>query len=253
MRKNNVSRIFAGSNAVTVIMVLVVASGLGGCANSDSTNKFNKSALDESNYESASASIEVSAKEAIELACADAESFIPEPLVQIMNSTDDYKESSKPYIHSGADGKRLVWNVSLGNRERTKQMEYRIENGVPTIERQIDVTGEELAGLLSTGTFTGDDVNVDSTEAVKMAIEQKGLLPGDPDKPENWLIGYHFTIARVYVSESSSDTRLAIVVDGISPNGNLSHVTIDQESMAILGATEQIGYDEDGHSLWNAY
>jgi hypothetical protein len=89
-----------------------------------------------------------------------------------------------------------------------------------------------------------------------MAREQKGLLPGDPDKPENWLIGYHFTIARVYVSGNASearDTRLAIVVDGISPNGNLSHVTIDQETKEILGATEQIGYDEDGHSLWAAY
>ena len=49
------------------------------------------------------------------------------------------------------------------------------------------------------------------------------------------------------------DIVLLEIDAGISPNGNLAKVTIAQETGEILGAGEQVGYDEDGHSIWEEF
>jgi hypothetical protein len=258
--KNTISRAVIAISAVAVAACLIFGLALSGCSDGalqappDSANDSAEGYPDEDAGESAPVFVEISAKEAIEIVCEAAKSAVPEPLVMDTNSTDYSAEGYIPDINSGADGKRLVWYVGIGNKERTKQLYYKIENGVLSLPHQVDETGGELAGQLHTGTFTNDDVNVDSAEAVKIAIEQKGLLPGDPDKPANWLKGYHFRIGPVFVSPESHEQRFVITVSGISPNtGELSHITIDQETGEIIGATEQIGYDEEGHSRWQAY
>ncbi|MDR1573424.1 MAG: hypothetical protein LBS24_03885, partial [Clostridiales Family XIII bacterium] len=72
MHRNNTWQRVVKGNAIIAMMLLIVASGLGGCTNHGSTNELTKNDSDESNYESNPISVEVSAKEAIELACADA-------------------------------------------------------------------------------------------------------------------------------------------------------------------------------------
>ena len=108
MHKNNILQTVAGGHAVTAAIFLIFAFLLGGCSNPNSINGFTKSHSNENNHESNPIPIEVSAKQAIEIACGDAKSFIPEPLVEIINSTDDTGESSKSDTRSGTDGKRRV-------------------------------------------------------------------------------------------------------------------------------------------------
>lgn len=49
------------------------------------------------------------------------------------------------------------------------------------------------------------------------------------------------------------DSRMVIIIFGISPNGHLANVTIDEKTGEILGSGEQVGFDKTGHSVWKKF
>ena len=196
--------------------------------------------------------IEITAKEAAIIGLDNAKDFISEPLFVRINSTD---YADDPSHYSGQDGRRRVWYASIGNIDGSKWITYTIVD-----KNIVDIHGDDASNYdefiyFQKGKYNIGDIMIDSDDAVRIAIEEKGLKPGDPEKPADWLVGYHFNIGDVIVSGNASDTKfkLAIIVSGISPNGNLATVTIDQKTGEILGAGEQTGYDKDGHSVWEAF
>lgn len=192
---------------------------------------------------------DITAKEAIEIGYNEAKKSITEPLFIRLNSTDS---NDNPTIESGTNGKRNAWYISFGN-QGTKVVSYLIVNR--TIEEtHLDDVSELYGSInLEPGLHKASDLMIDSDEAVKIAIERKDLRPGDPARPEDWLIGYHFQIVDVEITPNEINKRLVIIVSGISPNGHLANVTIDQKTSDILGAGEQVGYDQTGHSLWEPF
>ena len=194
--------------------------------------------------------MEITAKEAVVIGFENVKAFIDEPLLIRVSSTD---ADDSPTINSGLEGKRRSWNVQIGNKDGDKWTTYQIVN-----KRIVDIHGDDALNYnndiyFMKGKHTLSDIVIDSDKAVGIAIDKKNLSPGNPEKPENWLVGYHFNIGDVIMSDNVHDTKLVIMVSGISPNGNLARITIDMETGEIIGAGEQTGYDEDGHSIWEPF
>ncbi|MDR1135954.1 MAG: hypothetical protein LBL49_07225 [Clostridiales Family XIII bacterium] len=185
---------------------------------------------------------DITAIEAYEIAYPKAKEWIPEAKLIDISSTD---AGGSPTIKSGMNGKRDAWYVYFGNEEATKTCHILVDkDGVADVHNM-----EESAS--SRGLFEISDIKVTFEEAYEIAVEQKGLQPGDPEHPEDWLIGYHYELR--YATFQDDDKRLIATVTEISPNGNFAQVTIDQETEEILFAQEKIGYDEDGHSMWGDF
>lgn len=195
-------------------------------------------------------SAEITAKEAVVIAFDDVIDFIPEPMLRRVSSTDSDDSSA---ISSGFDGKRRAWYVDILNKEGTKWANYSIINNKVVDIHCDDAANYDGSIYFEKGKYITSDVIIDSDEAVEIAIKKKGLLPGNPDKPENWLNGYHFNIGDAFEPPDFNNKRLVIIVSGISPNNNLANVTIDPKTGEVLGAAEQTGYDEDGHSVWEEF
>lgn len=94
------------------------------------------------------------------------------------------------------------------------------------------------------------DIKIDSTDAVKIAKEQKELKPGIPSK--DWAIGYHFNLEYVSFYEILDKEFLVIEVFGISLKGNFANVDIDATSEKIIYSGEKT-YDENGEAIWTPF
>jgi len=195
-------------------------------------------------------SMGVTAAEAVLLAFDNIKDFISDPYFTMVNSTDF---DDLPTIDSGQDGKRRVWYVSMADEYGNKQASCKVVDKKIEDVHSDDVSNYDWPIYFQKGKYRIQDLHIDSDEAVKIAIEEKGLKPGDPEIPENWLRGYHFTVVDAYSPDNPDETAFVIIVAGISPNGNIAKVTIAQETGEILGAGEQVGYDEDGHSIWEEF
>lgn len=174
-----------------------------------------------------------------------------EPLLIDLTSTDSAEEPQERT--DGVDGKRNAWNVLFGSKNGNISISISIRNGKATAN---DVD-ENKDNLLRKGQYTFSDVKVDSPEVVKKAIEVLDMQSGNPQIEDDWIKGYHFTIAGFITDPNSSKPRLFLRVIGISPNSPNSendslrmNVLFDVTTGEIFSASEMTGYDKEGRSSW---
>jgi hypothetical protein len=176
-----------------------------------------------------------------------------EPLLIDLTSTDSVVVPQER--NDGTDGKRNAWNVLFGSKNGNISILISIRNGKATA----DAVKKNRTNLLMKGQYAISDVKIDSPEVVKKAIEVLGMLPGNPQKEDDWIKGYHFNIAGFITDpkSKSSKPRLLLRVTGISPNSpnreNDSlrmNIFFDVTTGQMLSANEMTGYDKEGHSSW---
>jgi len=191
----------------------------------------------------------ITAKVAAEIGLSSASKFIDEPLLFNVNSTDYLSNSG---IRSGNNGKRVAWNVFVGDRLGKRKMTFLIVNMKIEEFTYDDALNYEDGFILTEGTFGLNDILIDSSEAIKTVRREKGLKPGNPKLTKDWLIGYHYAVGDAIVANDFK-TSLVIDVYGISPNGNFATVTIEQKTGDIIGSSEKVGEDQTGRSIWEAF
>ncbi|MBD3921310.1 hypothetical protein H8B09_21255 [Paenibacillus sp. PR3] len=193
----------------------------------------------------------VTAMEALRLGYSEAKKQTEEePLLISITSTDD---TSIPQERSdGADGTRDAWNLEFGSKKGNVLIYIKIDNGVAITT---DVKKHDK-NLLEKGHYAISDIQIDSSDAVKQAVEM-GMKPGNPAISDDWIKGYHFTIGGYNTDPNSSKTRLLLRVMGISPNSpnreNESlrmSIFFDAQTGEVVSATEMTGYDKDGNTMW---
>lgn len=193
----------------------------------------------------------VTVMEALRLGYAEAKKQTEEePLLISITSTDD---TSIPQERTdGGDGTRDAWNLEFGSKKGNVFIYIKIENGI-AITKKVKKNDKNL---LVKGQDAISDIQMDSPDAVKRAIEVLGMRPGDPAIADDWIKGYHFTITE-YSQPNSSKTRLLLRVMGISPNSPNAEnnslrmsVFFDVKTGEMLDASEMTGYDKDGKTVW---
>lgn len=174
-----------------------------------------------------------------------------EPLLIDLTSTDNAVVPQERT--DGVDGKRNAWNIRFGSKNGNISISISIRNGKATA----DNVEENKDNLLMKGQYAFSDVKIDSPEVVKKAIEVLDMQPGNPQIEDDWIKGYHFTIAGFITDPNSSKTRLFLRVIGISPNSPNSendslrmNVLFDVTTGEIFSASEMTGYDKEGSSSW---
>lgn len=190
--------------------------------------------------------------EAMTIAYDEAKKTIPEPLIQRINSADT---GGDPTVKSGTDGKRNFWYVTIGDQKGQYIATYTLEGRKIADIQARKMPDEQLSGTVhfGKGTFSISDIKIDSDQAVKIAMDEKGLKPGNPDNPDDWLIGYHFMTGEVAYGDGPNDQKVVTTVYGIAPGGARANVNIDPATGKILSAVELTGYDQDGKSEWKAF
>ncbi|MFC4600279.1 hypothetical protein [Cohnella hongkongensis] len=93
-------------------------------------------------------------------------------------------------------------------------MSIKIDNG-KVIPQNVRT---DANNLLRKGQYPISDIHIDSPEAVKEAIEELDMRPGNPEIPDDWIKGYHFTISGYLTDPNSYETQWLLRVTGISPN-----------------------------------
>ncbi|MCR6544131.1 hypothetical protein NVS47_01125 [Dehalobacterium formicoaceticum] len=211
-----------------------------------SSNKVEQNAPMTSN--NADEKISVTAMEALRLGFEEAKKHTgEEPLLIDMRSKDNTNVPQEKT--DGADGKRNTWYLRFGSKKGNFRIYITIENGNAITN---DVRKDDN-NLLRKGRYTISDINIDSPKAVKQAIEELSMQPGNPEIYK----GYNFTISGFQTDPDSYDTRLLLRVTGISPNSPNSeneslrmHAFFDGKTGEMLNASEMTGYDEEGRSMW---
>lgn len=194
----------------------------------------------------------VTAMEALRLGFEEAKKHTEEePLLINLTSTDNTTVPQER--NDGADGKRNAWNLRFGSKKGNFLISITIENG----NAITNGVRKDDNNLLRKGQYAISDINIDSPEAVKQAIEVLGMQPGNPEIQDDWIKGYHFTISGYLTDPNSFETRLLLRVMGISSNSPNSentslrmNVFFDGKTGEMLNASEMTGYDKEGHSMW---
>lgn len=216
------------------------------------TSKETDETTDEETDEKTDEKKNVTAMEALRLGYEEAKKHTEEePLLIYLTSTDS---STVPQERNdGLDGKRNTWNVRFGSGKGNFATSIRIDNGKVIAEDM----KEDDNNLLGKGQVDISDINLDSPEAVKEAIEELGMQPGNPEIEDDWIKGYHFTIAGYLTDPNSSEEHWLLRIMGISPNSPNSEneslrmsVFFDVKTGEMINATEMTGYDKEGHSMW---
>lgn len=182
---------------------------------------------------------ETTLKEAISVAYAKVKELSPDAKLIKIISTDAMVKSSE---ESGSDGTRTVWNVVFTDTKSNDEYNIFVIRGKAQVME--DKNKAPKKGI------NDSDIKIDSTDAIKIAKEQKELKPGIPDK--DWAIGYHFNLEHVSYYEIPDKEFLVIEVFGISPKGNFAHVDIDVTNGKIIYSGEKT-YDKDGKGIWNPF
>lgn len=190
----------------------------------------------------------LTSKEALSLAYKEVKKISEEESLLInLQSTDDTDKAQS--ISDGADGRRNAWNINFGNEKGSMLVYCSIRDGVCNI----DYVRKDDKNLFQKCKHKISDLKIDSSEAIQRAIKTFNIQPGDPEIEDDWIKGYHFTIYETVVDERP----LIFRVTGISPNSpndnNESlrmNVFFNATTGEMLSATEQIGYDKDGRSMW---
>jgi hypothetical protein len=179
---------------------------------------------------------ETTMKEAISIASAKLKELHPDAKLSNVLSTDS---QDKPSEKSGADGTRKVWNITFTDNKSKSEYTILISKG----KAEMSPDGNKITRDL----ISDSDIKLDSTDALKIAKEQKGLTPG-----KDWAIGYHFNLRYASLHETPNEKFLMIEVIGLSPKGNFAHVDIDATNGKIVYAGEKT-YDSQGKAIWNPF
>lgn len=181
---------------------------------------------------------ETTMKEAISIAYTKVKDLDPDAKLAKIISTDARVEPSE---ESGSNGTRPVWNVTFTDTKSNAEYNIFVSCGKAEIfEDKNKVVRKAISD---------SDIKIDSTDAIKIAKEQKELKPGIPNK--DFAIGYHFNIYYASLNGAASD-KLIMQVIGISPNGNFAHVNIDASNGNIIDSSEKT-YDENGKAIWTPF
>ncbi|MEK4997180.1 MULTISPECIES: hypothetical protein [Paenibacillus] len=194
----------------------------------------------------------VTAMEALRLGYSEAKKLTEEePLLINITSTDDTSVSQERT--DGSDGTRDAWNLEFGSKKGNVFIYIKIDNGMAI---KTDVKKHDK-NLLVKGQYAISDIQIDSSDAVKQAVERLGMKPGNPAIADDWIKGYHFTISGYNTDPNSSKTRLLLRVMGISPNSpNRENDSLrmsaffDVKTGELMSATEMTGFDKEGNTMW---
>jgi hypothetical protein len=191
------------------------------------------------------------AMEALRLGYEEAKNHTEEvPLLIHMTSTDSSLVPQEK--NDGIDGKRDSWNLTFGTAKGSIHISIEIQNGVIKVGR----ISKDANNLLQKGMYALSDIQIDSPEAVQKAIAI-GMRPGDPEVIDDWIKGYHFSIAGFLTNPNTTDPTLLLQVTGISPNSPNSrneslrmNVFFEGRTGKVFNANEMSGYDKDGRTMW---
>ena len=211
-------------------------------SNKQAESKSSVSAVENSSsaYSNAqNCSEETTLKEAISIAYQDAIKWSKNAQLIRAGSTDAMDD---PTLKSGDSGKRKTWNISFTDTKSTHEYIVFVAGGKVALHKQSE-QGQKT-------TILNKDFSLNSIDALKIAVDQKKLKPGNPDK--DWAIGYHFTLEHVSYYSEPDKKHLVISVHGISPKGNFARVDVDAKTGKILYAGEKT-YDKDGNGVWTDF
>lgn len=179
---------------------------------------------------------ETTMKEAISIAYTKVKELDPDAKLSNVLSTDS---QDNPSEDSGSDGTRRIWNVDFTDNKSKSEYNILVSNG----KAQIQHDGNKVTRDL----ISDSDIKFDSNDAVKVAKEQKGLMPG-----KDWAIGYHFNLRYASLHETPNEKFLMIEVIGLSPKGNFAHVDIDATNGKVVYSEEKT-YNAQGKAVWNTF
>lgn len=186
----------------------------------------------------------ITMKEAIAMAYEEVIKLSDDAKLVAVTSAD---ASDQQVGDSGESGKRVHWNLKFTDSKT-------IEDGVDNTPTTYVIYISEGRFIRSVETKFGNntkiedsDLILDSSDAVTIAKNQKGLKPG-----ENWAIGYHFVMRYFPIDEDQKTERLILEVVGLSPNGNFANVYIDEKTGEIVESIEKT-YDDQGNTIWTDF
>ena len=182
---------------------------------------------------------ETTMKEAISIAYEKTEQMSPNAKLTKSISTDAMTNPSK---ESGFNGTCNVWNTFFKDTKSNCEYNIYVAQGKVQLFQQGGECTDEV--------IEDSDIKLDSTDAIKIAKEQKKLKPGIPNV--NWAIGYHFNLEYASFYNIPGKNFLIIEVIGISPKGNFAHVDIDESTGKIIYSGEET-YDSNGRSSWTPF
>ena len=186
-------------------------------------------------------------KEAIDLAYPEALKWSKNAkLVSIWSAdpNNEYMESGEVW---GQNGKRDRWNMYFSTTDPFPKGNDYQEFLVSIIGGKIE-EADPVENDLTNKLFSKDDLRLDSSDALKIAIDKKGIKP-----EEDWAMGYHFRLEYGSFYDYHPDEEILILqVYGQSPNGNWAYVAFDEKSGKIIESEEKI-VDADGNATWTPF
>lgn len=174
-------------------------------------------------------------KEAIKIADGQAYKWSADAQLVSLTSADEANNSN---IGSGGHGRRQTWNLFYTDTGSTHEFSIQVCKG-KVADSQATEFGEKKPIKYA-------DLNLDSDEAVAIAVREKGLKPG-----KDWAVGYHFVLDHQTFNGNGKE-YLVLQVFGLSPGGNLAAVFIDESNKKIILAQEKIN-DEKDNAIWKPF
>ncbi|MFP9126600.1 hypothetical protein [Niallia sp. BSM11] len=175
---------------------------------------FAKETIDYGNYEVDLPEKELTLKEAYNLGLELGKKFDKEAILLFMNSVDDE-------TLSGYNGKKGNWQGVFALPSVKRQMVFVIEKGKHKSHRIIG-NSDEL-------TIPHLEINIDSSQIIKNAVEKYHLQPSPKDAPFSH--GYHFRLMR-------DENYIFLGVDG-KINGLNAEVLFNPKTGEYLGLTKE--------------
>lgn len=130
-----------------------------------------------------------------------------------ITSVDDSIESR---FAKGEDGKRSYWNFDFVVENTNKHLIITVHN--ETVVKKMDAISNVNSGSI----INIEDLSISTVDAVTIAKEKYGLLPGT-----DWAQGYHFVL-------ENDNTRLILSVVGRNADGDMSRVFFNGKTGEVI-------------------
>lgn len=152
--------------------------------------------------------------DAYQIARAEAINWDEAALPYFITSVDDSMDGG---FIQGADGKRRCWNFDFVVENTNKHFIITLHD--KTIVNKIEADSSVHNDCI----IETEKLNISTAEAVLVAKETYGLLPGT-----DWAQGYHFVLKR-------EGRILVLAVVGRNESGEMSRVFFNAETGAVIG------------------
>lgn len=152
--------------------------------------------------------------DAYQIAYAEAIKWDKAALPYFITSVDD---SIDDEFVKGENGKRRYWNFDFVVENTNKHLIITLHDKaiVNQIEAESNVNKDCIIDI--------DKLNISTVEAILIAKETYGLLPGT-----DWAQGYHFVLKK-------EGMVLVLTVVGLNESGKMSRVFFNAETGAVIG------------------